>query len=54
MWNGHSCPLPLTYAVILRKRSRSRKRAAPDEEPALSLPKGPLQLLLTLTWKATA
>jgi hypothetical protein len=51
--------------AILRKRSRTRKRATPNEEPALSLPKGPMQLAgslpksivmltLPLTGKGTA
>lgn len=30
--------------VILKKRSRSQSRATPNEEPAPSLSKGPVQL----------
>jgi hypothetical protein len=44
VWNGHSCPLPLTLPCHPEEAESRAKRATPDEEPALSLPKGPMHL----------
>lgn len=46
MWDGHSCPSPLTLLCHLEEADSHAKRATPDEEPALSEPEG--NLLLTL------
>jgi hypothetical protein len=51
VWDGHSCPSPLTLILTLtlichpEEAESSAKRATPDEEPALSLPKEPMHFL---------
>jgi hypothetical protein len=50
VWDGHSCPPPLTLMLTLtlisichpEEAESYAKRATPDEDPALSLPKGPM------------
>jgi hypothetical protein len=53
VWVGHSCPTPLPLPLILililichpEEAELHAKRATPNEEPALSLPKGPMQFV---------